>query len=342
MAVLVGVDLAVVQAGRAQLGLGQAGAAGGHVEHLDHGGALGAPVAADILAAGDRVGGDPALPVRRAGQHRQHRLPGQEMSGFHRVAGREDVRCRGAHLRVDHDPAARPDLQAGVTGEVHVGTRPGRHHDDVGLHGGAVGQIDDQPVVRPVTDCRGRRAQPQVHLVGDDVVAQDPGHLRVQPRHQPLGPLDHGGGQPAVPERLGELQADVAAADDDRAGGALVELGDDPVHVGDVAQHVHPRVIRSRDRRPDRLGPRAQHELVVGLPVGPPLIQVAHLDFPGVAVDADHVLPGPHIQRQALGQALRGLQQQAVPVRDDSPDVIRQAAVRERDVVVPLEHDDLG
>ena len=120
-----------------------------------------------------------------------------------------------------------------------------------------------------MTNRRGGRAEPQVHLVRGDVVVQDPGHLRVQPRHQPFRPLHYGRGQPAVPERLGELQPDVAAADDDRAGGALVELGDDPVHVGDVAQHIHPRVIRPRDRRPDRLGPRAQHQLVVGLPVGP-------------------------------------------------------------------------
>ena len=178
--------------------------------------------------------------------------------------------------------------------------------------------------------------------MGADVVVQDPGHLRVQPRHQPPGPLHHGGRQPAGPERLGQLQADIAAADDDRAGGVLVQLGDDPVHVGDVAQHVHPRVIGPRDRRPDRFGPQAQHQLVVGLPVRPPLRQVAHLHFPGVAVDADHVLPGPHIQRQRPGQAFRRLQQQAVPVRDGPADVIRQAAVRERDVMVPLQHHDLG
>ena len=124
--------------------------------------------------------------------------------------------------------------------------------------------------------------------------------------------------------------------------GVLVELGDDPVHVGDVAQHVDPRVIGTRDRRPGRFGSQAQHQLVVGLPVRPPLREVAHLHFLGAAVNADHVLPGPHIQRQAPGQALRRLQQQAVPVRDDPADVVRQPAVRERDVMIPLEHDDLG
>ena len=189
---------------------------------------------------------------------------------------------------------------------------------------------------------RSGRAEPQVHIVGGDVVVQDPGHLRVQPRHQPPGPLDDGRGQPAVPERLGELQPDVAAADDDRTGGTLVQLGDDPVHVGDVAQHVHPRVFGARDRWPDRLGPWAQHQLVVGLPVCPLAREVAHLHFLGAAVDTDHVLPGPHVQRQGLGEALGRLQQQAVPVRDHPADVVGQAAIGERDVVVPLEDDYLG
>ena len=264
------------------------------------------------------------------------------MSGLHGVAGREDVGCRGAHLRVDHDAAARPDLQTGVPGEVDVGTRPGRHHDDVSLQRRAVGQIEHEPAVLSPANRRGGRAEPQVHIVGADVVVQDPCHLGVQPRHEPLGPLDDGGLQPARPEGLGELQPDVAAADDDGARGVLVQLGDDAVHVGDVAQHVDPRVVGTRDRWPDRFGPRAQHELVVGLPVRPPLREVAHLDFLGVAVDADHVLPGPHVERQALAEALRRLQQQAVPVRDGPADVVRQAAVRERDIVVTLEHDDLG
>ena len=178
--------------------------------------------------------------------------------------------------------------------------------------------------------------------MGADVVVQDPRHLRVQPRHQPLGPLHHGRRQPPRPERLSQLQADIAAADNDRARGVLVHLGDDPVHIGNVPQHEHFRVIGPGDRRPDRYGPRAQHEPVIGLPVRPPLREVTHLHFLGLAVDADHVLPGPHVQRQGPAQALRRLQQQAVPVRDGPADVIRQAAVRERDVMVPLQHHDLG
>ena len=114
------------------------------------------------------------------------------------------------------------------------------------------------------------------------------------------------------------------------------------VHVGDVAQHVDPRVVRARDRRPDRFGSGAQHELVVGLAVGAPLLVVSNLDLLGVPIDADDLLPGAHVQGEALAEAFWCLQQQAVPFRDLPADVVRQPAVRERDVVVALEDDDLG
>ena len=178
--------------------------------------------------------------------------------------------------------------------------------------------------------------------MGLDVVVEDPGHLGVEPRHEPLGPLDHGRPQPPRPEGLGELQPDVAAADDDRVGAALLQVGDDPVHVGDVAQHVDARVVGTRDRWPHRFGPRTQHERVVRLPVRAAVVQVADLDLFRVAVDAEHVLAGPHVEREALGEALGRLQQQALAVRDLAADVVRQTAVRERHEVATLEHDDLG
>ena len=115
----------------AQLRLGQTGAARRHVEHLHDGRPLRASVRG--VAAADCLGGNPALPVRRAGEHRERGLAGEQVSGLHGVARREDVGRRRAHLRVDHDAPARSDLEAGVTGKVHVGTRPGRHDEDVGL-----------------------------------------------------------------------------------------------------------------------------------------------------------------------------------------------------------------
>ena len=70
-------------------------------------------------------------------------------------------------------------------------------------------------------------------------------------RHQryaspiPAGPRRLSGHRPrggAAPPKAttGVQRSSCSAADDDRAGGVLIELGDDPVHVGNVAQHVHP------------------------------------------------------------------------------------------------------
>ncbi len=340
MAVLVGVDLAEVDARGPQLGLGHPGATGGHVEHLDHGGPLCAPILARV--SGDRLGRDPAPSVRRAGQHREGGLAGQEVLGLDGVAGSQDVGCRGAHVGVDRDAATWSDLDAGRTSQLDVRTRACGHDQDVGLERRAVGEVDHQPVVCAAANCVRRGAQPEVHVVRGHVVVQDPGELGVEPRHQPVGPLDHGGLQPPRPEGLRELQSDVAAADHDGARGAKVETGDDVVHVGDVPQHVNPRVVRARDRRSNRFRPGAQHELVVGLAVGAPPLLVTHLDLFGVPVDADDFLPGAHVEGEALAQAFRCLQQQAVSLRDLPADVVGQAAVRERDVVIALEDDDLG
>ena len=49
-----------------------------------------------------------------------------------------------------------------------------------------------------------------------------------------------------------------------------------------------------------------------------------------------------HVDVEGLAQALGGLEQQAVAIGDDLAHVVRQAAVRERDVVAAFEDDDLG
>lgn len=48
------------------------------------------------------------------------------------------------------------------------------------------------------------------------------------------------------------------------------------------------------------------------------------------------------IKVEGVAQALRGLQEEGIALHDVTADVIRQAAVRERHVVIPLEHHDVG
>ena len=89
-------------------------------------------------------------------------------------------------------------------------------------------------------------------------------------------------------------------------------------------------------------GAGGQHELVVGLDVLAARRELAHGDGLRRAVDRQHLVPGAHVEGEGLPQALRGLQQQRLAILDVAADVVRQAAVGERDVVVALEDDDVG
>ncbi len=337
--VLVGVHLAVLDPSLAQLGLGQSRPAGGHIERLHDGRPLAAPIGTLVIA--DRLGRDAPLPVGRAGQHGQDRLPRQQVRRFHGVTGSEDVGDRGPHLGVDADAPEWPDRHPGHLRQLGVGSHADGEHDDVGDQLRAVRELD-QELRAPLADRLGRTAESDVDAVGRDVEVEDPGHLRVQPRHQTVCPLDDRGVQASGAEGLCHLQADVAASDDDGPGRIGIEFLDDAIHVGNVAQDIDSRVVGPGNGWSDGLGPGAQHQLVVGLAVGSPSLDFAYLDLLCRRVDADHFVTGAHVERQRGGQALGGLQQQAVAVGNLTADVVRKAAIGEGDVAAPLEDDDLG
>jgi hypothetical protein len=97
----------------------------------------------------------------------------------------------------------------------------------------------------------------------------------------------------ALHERLGQLQADVAGADDDRrphlrAGQRVLEL-ERVVH---RVQQMHTRQVDARERWPDRLGPCRDDETVLARPVSK-LVGVGHLPADQVGETADAVIRKP-------------------------------------------------
>ena len=289
----------------------------------------------------DRLGRDAPFPVGRAGQHREDRLPRQQVCRFHGVAGSEDVGDRGPHLGVYADAPQRPGRHPGHLRQLGAGSHTDGEHDDVSGELRAVGELDNE-LRAPLPDRLGRTAQTDVDAVGRDVKVENPRHLRVQPRHQTVCPLDDRGVEASGTEGLCHFQADVAASDDDGPSRAGIELTDDAIHVGDVAQDVDSRVVGPGNGWPDGLGPGAQDQLVVGLAVGPPSLGLVYLDLLGHRVDADHLVAGAHLEGQRGGQALRRLEQQAVAIGNLTADVVRKAAVGEGDVTAPLKNHDLG
>src|SRR4029453_13527116 len=112
--------------GRAQRGLGQAGAGDLDLAHLGHGRAEhareGRVAAADVDAADAAllVGDRPQVVADQPARH--------QVAGLGAVTGRPDPVVTGLHARVDGDGPARAELDAGRLGQAH--RRPGAEAED--------------------------------------------------------------------------------------------------------------------------------------------------------------------------------------------------------------------
>ena len=164
-------------------------------------------------------------------------------------------------------------------------------------------------------------------------------HLGVERGDHLGGRFDERGGNPAVDEVLGHLDADEAAAHDDRCP-RLVEGTDHRVGILDGAQRERP--LDARDGRLDRTRARREDERVVReFLLGPGLLR-SNDDDATVAIDADRLVEDADVDPEPRGQRRRGLQQEGGPPLDDTADVVRQAAVRERDMAASLDDGDPG
>ncbi len=179
-------------------------------EDADDRGTLRAPEAG--VPAGEYVGHDPALPVRRPGQRDEGPLAGDVVLDFHGVADGEDVRVAGAHLLVDTDAAPLTDLQPGRLGERGLRTHAdGQYHDVRGI-----------PLARLGKDLEGAGGgllegghgvvESEMDVVLFQMALDEAGTLRVERRHDLIEHLDDGHLESAVDQVLGHLQADVSAA----------------------------------------------------------------------------------------------------------------------------------
>lgn len=179
--------------------------------------------------AGDVVGDPTALEVRGVGERHEGLAAVQGVTLHDGVAHGVDLRVARAVLLVNDDAAALPHLEAGGLGERGVWSDADGSDDDVRRQ--LLARGEGHPL-RP--DLGDLAAEPQVDAGRAQRVMDDRGHLRVERRHDLVGGLDDGDAEAAVEEVLGDLEADEAAADDDRGlrarGG-----GDHGVGVLDVA-----------------------------------------------------------------------------------------------------------
>ena len=170
-------------------------------------------------------------------------------------------------------------------------------------------------------------------------------HLGVDRRHDLAGHFQQRDGDAAAAEVLGHLQADVAAADHHRPArlAAMADPGVDLVHVVEVAQGEDAGQVDARQRRPHRRGPgapaparrRARGRRRRSEGSGPRWSGSARSMRRTSCQRAD-------LDAEEVAEPLGRGDQQLPAVGDHAADVIRQAAVGERNVAAPLEDEDFG
>ena len=207
----------------------------------------------------------------------------------HRVARRDQAvagAVDGGHLAdgpdvlggcpagvVGDQAAAFADRQAGGPAEGIGGPDPGREDDEVGEQRSAVGQLDREPSVVLPVDRPGSRAGVDLDPETRDEPLEDDTATRVDlERHEPGRELDDVRCQTEAAQRVGGLEPEQSAPDDQAVRCPLLGVGagerrlgcrPDPVEVLERAVDEAALGVVARHRRDERSGAGRHHQLVV-------------------------------------------------------------------------------
>jgi hypothetical protein len=173
-------------------------------------------------------------------------------------------------------------------------------------------------------------------------------HLRVdrdraaRPDLQPRGAREVGLGAHAdgQDDEIG-VEPRTALGHDRTARRVVLDPGADAPRVGNAAHGEDAGKIDAGQRRADRPRPGRQDECVVALLALALAAQIAHAHDAPRAVDGDGLGLGVHLDVETLAEEVARRHQQLLLVGDDVADVVRQAAVGERNVGTAIEDDDL-
>ena len=192
------------------------------------------------------------------------------------------------------------------------------------------------------------------------VALDEPRHLGIERRHDLVELLDERHLETQVREVLHHLEADEPAADHDRPLGlrdgleprvgvhpglallaAVQPLADGP-GIGDGPDGEDARQVNPGKRRTDRGRSGRQHQLVVGFGRHVACRDIAQFDGLLRRVDGDRLAPRPRVDVEHGPEHLLRGDEEARLLRDDAADVVRQPAVRVRDVRPAFHHEDFG
>ena len=204
-----------------------------------------------------------------------------------------------ARLFVDLDPARGPEREPRFARQLRLRPDADRQHDDVGLDALAARQEDDD-MVGPVLEMLDLVVEVELDRLVAQVRVDDRRHLLVERRENVRRAFDHGGEEAALVEVLGDLEADVAAADHHRAARpGLAERGHDAVEIGNVVQGEDALGVDAGDWRPHHFGAGREQQAIVGLVRLGAGFEIAQAHGLGDAVDRQRLGVRAHVDAVA-------------------------------------------
>ncbi len=149
--------------------------------------------------------------------------------------------------------------------------------------------------------------------------------------------------QPLLDQVVRHLETDKAAAHDHHGLGLFrLHVVGDAVRVGYIPEAENMGKVDAGNGRPDRLRSGGEDDAVVAFPVRLPRPEVPDLDLFVRPVYLRHLGEDAYVDVVALREIMDGRHEELLPLRDYPSDVVWQTAIGKRDVLPPLEKDDVG
>jgi hypothetical protein len=275
----------------------------------------------------DVEGGDLALLVGVRPELHVDGPARDQVARLDNVSGGPDAGHGRPHAPVNAQRPRCADLAPGGDRHLDVGLATHCEHDSVSLVAAGIGHHLAAPAI---VGAQLHQFLPQVELnavVGQDIL-EPAGHVLVEAAHDVAATVDQMDAQPAVDQRLGNLQADVSGADD-RHGAHLGVRIEQPSQAFTLVEGVHHESVLGETRQVGNPGVRARRVQQRVVRLGPVRTggEVAHGHPPVARVDRDRLGFGVH--RDALRmERVRRTHDEILCLVDQPADVVRDAAHR--------------